>query len=170
MVTREEVVHAYRFFFGRDPESERVIERWLPVEDWLSLRDVFLESSEFHAKFAARLETLISPDDVLAEPNHVEIDISDGQYRTLIEHVQGAWEALGAEKPHWSVLTDPRFLPDKIEANLGGFYESGAQSWELVERAAARARDARQSDQAGTRRPWSRVKRSEHLRPRRAPA
>jgi SAM-dependent methyltransferase len=138
MVTREQVVYAYRFFFGRDPESEAVIQRWLRLSDWATLRDAFMISEEFQQKFGARLAAQAPHEFLLAAPNHVDVVVSEEHFAKLFTHVRRAWEALGTRQPHWSVLTDPRFLPENVGENLENFYESGAQSWALFERSMAR--------------------------------
>ncbi|MCE5307086.1 MAG: hypothetical protein LLG20_05550, partial [Acidobacteriales bacterium] len=56
MVTREQVVHAYRLILGREPESEEVIQNHMDThEDVDSLRTVMLQSDEF------RQAALMSP-------------------------------------------------------------------------------------------------------------
>lgn len=47
MVTRDEVVWAYRLFLGREPESETAIDLHRQLPDLEALRHTFLDSTEF---------------------------------------------------------------------------------------------------------------------------
>lgn len=139
MVTRNEVVYAFRLLLGRDPENETAIEHFSHVSDWATLRNVFLNCAEFKSK--VKIEPSVGgPDDfITSPPNAVDVEISEEHFDRLVKHVQTAWEILGAEKPHWSVLTNPLFLPDNIDANVAGFYDTGASSVDILVKAAARA-------------------------------
>lgn len=75
----------------------------------------------------------------MSPPSKVDVEISGGHFDRLVKHVQSAWEALGTEKPYWSVLTNPKFLPDSIDANVTAFYDTGERSVQFLEKAAARA-------------------------------
>ena len=50
-VTREDVVAAFRFILGRDPEEDRVIEAHQNVASATELRDILLRSTEFAEKY-----------------------------------------------------------------------------------------------------------------------
>ena len=139
MVTRDEVIYAFRFLLGRDPENEKVIEQFLAVPNLADLRVLFLECAEFKAKAKVEASTAGLIDFSLSPPSTVDVEISEEHFDRLLRHVQTSWEALGAEKPHWSVLTQPEFLPDNIEANVMGFYETGGGDVQKLEKAAARA-------------------------------
>jgi 2-polyprenyl-3-methyl-5-hydroxy-6-metoxy-1,4-benzoquinol methylase len=139
MVSRDEVIYAYRLLLGRDPENEEVIERHLNAPDCARLRDRFLGSAEFRAKFTGGALARGLIDFSNSAPLNVDVEISDEHFHRLIRHIQTAWEALGTEKPHWSVLTNPKFLPDNIETSLSEFYGTGERSIQLLHKAAARA-------------------------------
>jgi SAM-dependent methyltransferase len=141
MVTRDEVIHAYRLLLGRDPEDDAAVNRHMRISDWRELRRSFLASKEFQRTgggLGRRGQT--NPAEYLhAKPSRVDIDISPEHFAKLVDHVQRTWERLGAERPHFSVLTSRDFLPDKIEGNLDKFYKSGARAWQRFESAMARA-------------------------------
>ena len=139
MVTRNEVVYAFRLLLGRDPEDEAVIESFLHVANWANLRSLFLECDEFKIKSKADAYIHGLTDFIMSPPNAVDVEISEEHFDRLVKHVQTAWENLGTEKPHWSVLTNPKFLPDNIGANVAGFYDTGESSVQILEKAAARA-------------------------------
>jgi 2-polyprenyl-3-methyl-5-hydroxy-6-metoxy-1,4-benzoquinol methylase len=139
MVTRNEVIYAYRLLLGREPENEEAIELYLGVPDCATLRTLFLECAEFKAASKTSEASQSLTYFLNSPPNSVDVEISEDYFERLINHVQTAWEALGADKPHWSVLTNPQFLPDKIDANVRGFYDTGESSVQILEKAAARA-------------------------------
>jgi 2-polyprenyl-3-methyl-5-hydroxy-6-metoxy-1,4-benzoquinol methylase len=138
MVTRDEVMYAFRFLLGRDPESEATIGQFLSVPNWANLREAFLGCAEFKAKCNSGTYADGSADYINAAPNMVDVEISDSHFMRLVEHVQTSWEVLGRDQPHWSVLTNPKFLPGNIESNIDSFYETGESSVQILERAAAR--------------------------------
>lgn len=53
--TREDVVHAFRFILGREPESEAVIEAHRNIPTMAALRETLLRSLEFGQKFSKLL-------------------------------------------------------------------------------------------------------------------
>ena len=79
------------------------------------------------------------PFGVAPPPGRVDTDISEEHFTTLVKHVQRTWEQLGAEQPHWSVLTNPKFLPGNIAENTDDFYKSARRHWRRFESASARA-------------------------------
>jgi len=139
MVDRREVVYAYRFLLGREPENDSVFEGRLSLRDWQTLRDNILQSEELQKKLQELCENRVARDLELTEPNEVDVEISEQHFAKLLDHVQRAWEMLGTDKPYWSVIVHPDFLPDKVTKNIDVFYASGLTSWALFERAAARA-------------------------------
>jgi SAM-dependent methyltransferase len=139
MVTRDEVISAFRLLLGRDPESDAVVEQLSSAPSWEILRRTFLESTEFNANWRPNDFGDSSLDFANAPPNLVDVEISAAHLELLVEHVQRSWEALGRTQPHWSVLTNPEFSPDKIETNVANFYSSGEHCVKILERAAARA-------------------------------
>jgi 2-polyprenyl-3-methyl-5-hydroxy-6-metoxy-1,4-benzoquinol methylase len=139
MVSRTEVLDAYRFLLGRDPESAAAIDNLLHVPDWENLRELILNCAEFKSKCDPDAFIKGATDYINAAPNPVDVEISESHFNRLVEHVQTSWEALGREQPHWSVLTNPKFLPGSIESNVGSFYDTGESSVQIMERAATRA-------------------------------
>lgn len=140
MVTRDEVVDAFRFLLGRDPENIAVVDKFLPVPNWRNLRDIFATSDEFKAKLMNGIPAGTAPPDFrFIAPNAVDVEISPEHFDQLMTHVQASWEALGKQQPHWSVLTNPSFLPENIDANVQSFYDTGRRSVQILEMAGARA-------------------------------
>lgn len=55
-VSREQIVDAYHFLLGREPESEAVIQSHESHQDWSVLRAHFMASSEFRQKFPLKTD------------------------------------------------------------------------------------------------------------------
>ena len=136
MVTRNEVIDAYRLLLGREPESEAAVTAKLDLADWLQLRHDFMGSPEYDGGAAARPKPA---NDLLAPANRVEVEVDRACFDTLMSHVKRTWEALGRERPHWSVLTNAAFLPEQIDDNLDSFYASGAVDIAALDAALERA-------------------------------
>jgi hypothetical protein len=50
MLSKEDVIYAYRLLFGREPEDEAVVRHYATeVHDLQSLRALFINSAEFSA-------------------------------------------------------------------------------------------------------------------------
>ena len=138
MITRDEVIYAYRLLLGREPENEAVVERFLPLSNWEELRQAFVACAEFKTKTSAG--PAFSADFNMSPGSNVDVEISDEHFECLVKHIQTAWEVLGTERPYWSVLVNPDYLPEKIEAkNVADFYATGESSVHLLEKAAERA-------------------------------
>jgi SAM-dependent methyltransferase len=55
----------------------------------------------------------------------IQCDASPDQLTQLTKRIAEEWFALGATKPHFSVLTDPSFLPDKLGVAEARFWTTG---------------------------------------------
>lgn len=134
MITREDVIYAYRLILGREPENQAVVEAWVGGCPTLeALRQQFLTSEEFvnHRSAAAYPHLGYGP-------KRVDSQVTDEQLATMVRHVGRTWEQLGRVDPHWSVLTQESFRAASIGENEEIFYASGADSLSRMEAAAAR--------------------------------
>lgn len=61
-------------------------------------------------------------------PLHVEVHVEDKVLDALIRRVHLAWEKLGRNQAHWSVLTADKYQPDQLAAHLQEFYGTGEGS------------------------------------------
>ncbi len=147
MVTREDVVYAYRLLLGREPESDLVVERVCAGSpDLGSLRRQFLASDEFRTgpaveagvvgKLSAPVIRHSSPVD---RPMAVDVEVSPDKLAQLFAKTAAQWSHLGATEPHWSVLTDEKFRQRNLPSNRDEFYASGASDLEWLHCALARA-------------------------------
>jgi len=130
-VTREQVILAYRMFFGRDPEDESVIiygqSAW---PDLQTMGKAMAASPEFGLRHGMGQHSLPPQD---APSNAVETEADAATLARMARHVQAYWAHAGEVAPHWSVLTEERFLPENIVANLEAFYAGGAWDAHIVE-------------------------------------
>jgi 2-polyprenyl-3-methyl-5-hydroxy-6-metoxy-1,4-benzoquinol methylase len=142
MVSRDEVISAFRLILGREPESDTVIEANMGVTSLQDLRTRFIASAEFRSKIQSTVD-IGSSNAVgrfrLSKPLKVEVTAPDKEFALLLERVQKSWSILGEEKPHWSVLTNTAYEPSSIDENIETFYRSGGQSMRLYLSAIERA-------------------------------
>lgn len=68
----------------------------------------------------------------------IETEVDPATLAAMLKHIETCWQRLGETAPHWSVLTAPRFKPDRIAENADEFYGSGAADAHRLPRAADR--------------------------------
>lgn len=123
-VSIDAIVWAYRLILGREPESQRVIDSFKDVGSLDELRWKFFKSPEFFRTSYYRLPMNIALP--LAMPRiEVETEASEELLTQLRSRIARQWEALGAERPHHSVLTSVDYLPKAFQANEDAFWKSG---------------------------------------------
>jgi SAM-dependent methyltransferase len=133
-VTRDEVIWSYRTILGREPESEDVVKIHLQSSDFPALRESFLRSPDFigDRALAATPGLALLPLDL--PRNEIEHDVSVTQISQCLGKIKSAWSHLGIIRPHFSVLTDRKFLPDNLTENVDKFWASGEREAAEVER------------------------------------
>lgn len=129
MLDREQVIWAYRCFFGREPESDEVIEIHRRSPSWNSLREAFIKSNEFN--YSPEINSGIGR---FARAPAISVDVPDdsGQLQQMFDHVARSWAKLGSEEPHWSVVTSDAFKSGRIAETERDFYGSGRGDAELI--------------------------------------
>jgi len=124
MITREDVVAAYRWILGRDPESEQTIRNHMAAhEDLAAMRTAILNSPEFR-RVALYSPWLLPMDDC----PRISVDTDAGGESGLValfERVAEAWKAFGENEPYWSVLTDEAFRLDSFDRHAHEYLASG---------------------------------------------
>lgn len=122
----EDVKWCYESILNRSPESERVVsEKLQHHKNFKSLVTDFLRSDEF---LSARKENLVTRKNTLSlNKSNVQHEANTEALEKISDRVKQSWTKLGNETPHFSVLTNPDFMPDRIlEANHSQkFWESG---------------------------------------------
>ena len=139
-VSKDEVTWAYRMILGREPESDDVVRMQMTSQNLSSLREGFLRSPEF-ARTMIGSSTIcpqapIMPLDL--PRNEIEHVATASQLAECIAKIKAAWSHLGIARPHFSVLTDKRFLPENLDENLDKFWASGDAESDQVESMLAR--------------------------------
>jgi SAM-dependent methyltransferase len=131
-VSADAVTWGYRFFLGRDPEGPEVISAHLDVKDELQLAHALMRSPEF----AARRPHFSLEPPAVSELAALEVDseASPEELAACLEKIKAAWSHLGEVTPHFSVLTDRKFLPEGLAQSIDEFWETGRHEAELVVR------------------------------------
>lgn len=130
MISRLDVIAAYRTVLGREPENDQVIQDQIAAADSVEqLYRNFIESEEFREVFLSTLapSDLPNPHKPLVwPPIHVESKVSDAtQLATIFSRVNRAWTRYGEQEPYFSVCTDPELRGTDIGEQAIGFYASG---------------------------------------------
>lgn len=119
MVSRSDVVTAYRIFLDREPEDEQVIEGYMGLPSTDELFKAFINSEEFRERIPPlrRRENW--------QPMDLQLASTPQQLQAMIDHVQESWTRLGTDEPYWSVLVAPEYRRESIEQTRDEFYASG---------------------------------------------
>lgn len=144
MISREEVVFAYRLLLGREPESEDVVTHYATeLRDTAALRELFIGSAEFR-KDLERLQGPRPPKPPFIGPRMaVELAASADKLAALFAKVGAQWHHLGETEPHWSVVTNDSYFQENFHMNRAAFCASGESEMKVFESVLARAGVAR---------------------------
>ena len=129
-VSKEEVIWCYRLLLGREPESRDIVLQHMKCDNRSALVRGFLGSEEFASGLAAWIPRLPLATDKI----DVEVDATDSQLARLNKRIRLEWSHLGIERPHFSVLSAPQFLPENIESSITDFWASGEAEVASLER------------------------------------
>jgi len=128
LITKEEVILAYRLILGREPENNDVVKNYChTVHSVQDLRAEFIKSPEFVEKMAKALD---SPQFVRQRHPFnlpkipVEVQVTEEVLDQMFGRIADAWEYMGFTEPYWSVLTQPQYKVDEFAKNSEQFYES----------------------------------------------
>ncbi len=126
---RDVAIWAYRLILGREPESEDAITTATLFESTEALVRAFIASAEFKARGSAGAH-MMHPH---AAPLDVEWQVDAATMEGLLAWVAQTWERLGKERPHWSVLAGPEFLPENLTTEQQqAFYDGGAYDLRML--------------------------------------
>jgi SAM-dependent methyltransferase len=94
-----------------------------------SLRSLYQSFSRL-VRFSATAEAKVELDrrvplPIFTPPLHVDTSADADALHQLWQNVRLAWESLGNKRPFYSVLTNERYLPDRIAQSEPQFWESG---------------------------------------------
>ena len=137
MATLEDVRAAYRLILGREPEDEAVLARHLAqVPTIAALRARFIGSDEFRGADPNATKPILLP--LAPDRLPVEVSADPARLKAMLQRVGSYWAQVGQEAPHWSVLTNDLYRPDRIAETKDAFYATGAVDEDLVRRLLAR--------------------------------
>jgi len=129
-VSKEDVVWCYRHLLGRDPESAEAVEAHL--NSWPDFKQMiltFIASSEFleprpnvRLPVTSTVMHLLPP--VLPK---LEIDVAatSKELGKCAAKIKAAWEHMGDERAHYSVLSSEDYMPEKLDTSIDVFWQSG---------------------------------------------
>jgi SAM-dependent methyltransferase len=130
MISRPDVIAAYRTVLGREPENDQVVQDQIEAAESIEqLYQNFIESEEFREVFLSKLapSDLPNPHKPLDwPPIHVESKVSGAtQLATMFARVNRAWTRYGQQEPYFSVCTDSELRGADIGEQATEFYASG---------------------------------------------
>src|SRR6267154_5798909 len=134
-VSHSDVFNAYRLLLGREPESDAAIASHLDCADLDELRRRFMRSREFRSSPVIADKALLPLD---APALDIETDAPPEQLEAALSKVRSIWSRLGLARPHFSVLTHPKFLPDSLSSTTDQFWNSGEHEAAMLRRVLAR--------------------------------
>ena len=149
MVSRSDVIEAYRVVLGRDPESEEAIQSHMAAPTIADLYQGLIGSEEFQDNFRATLDCRSSPRPRSRAPRSSRWTGRRSRSRApsqlvpsldrMFVRARAGWSRLGELDPYFSVCTDPRFAGVDIGGHGEEFYASGEDDLRNLTGFAARA-------------------------------
>jgi 2-polyprenyl-3-methyl-5-hydroxy-6-metoxy-1,4-benzoquinol methylase len=125
-VSEKDVRDAYRFILGRMPENDNVVRQHQDnASDFDDLRNAFIRSTEFAN---ARERPFLG----FELPQEIDVELDEKSLAAVVARLGCYWKKVGAEAPHWSVLTHSRFMATNVSRNQRDFYETGFRELDLV--------------------------------------
>ncbi len=127
-VTRADVVWCYEKILGRSPESEAVIEAQSHWPDTREMVLAFVNSQEFllqHPRASSTAGASILELPLVLDKLAIEIAATPHELALCAARIKDAWEHLGKEKAHYSVLSSDEFLPDNLPGVIDRFWATG---------------------------------------------
>lgn len=125
-VTRDDIVWCYQKLLGREPESEAIIKSHFITTDFRQLVLNFVDCQEFLAR---RPSINLKESDANLPPflkkMSIEFEASDTELASCAAKIKAAWEHLGEERAHHSVLTYEAFRPENLSGSIESFWASG---------------------------------------------
>jgi 2-polyprenyl-3-methyl-5-hydroxy-6-metoxy-1,4-benzoquinol methylase len=100
--------------------------------------EVFIRSPEFAAKRRAQgRPPLFAPmlfHGLDTQPGEIDHEATNEELAACMAVIKSAWTRLGKAKPHFSVLTDQKYLPENLPAEIETFWKSGEDEASLAQR------------------------------------
>lgn len=144
MLNRDDVVAAYRYLLGREPENEDVIAYHSTHDSFGALRREILQSEEFSNLYGTLDAAMVDPltSDPFPPSGLIETEATGSDRDKMWARVAESWRKLGEEAPHWSVLTLEQYRPESFETNASAFFETVSLDNQAVDAALTRLPNA----------------------------
>lgn len=140
MIREEDVVYAYRFMFGRDPENRETVAQYASqVSSLRELRDLFLNSTEFRELMDKNMTPRAPKLGFQGPSMRVELTDDPVILDALFAKTVAQWEHLGQTEPYWSVLTNDRYFIDAFHQSRDAFFATGELEVKAFESTVSRA-------------------------------
>lgn len=140
MIREEDVVYAYRFMFGRDPENRETVAHYAnQVSSLRELRDLFLNSTEFQELMNRNLAPRAPKPGFQGPLMSIELTDDPAVLDELFAKTVAQWEHLGKTEPYWSVLTSDLYFIDAFHQSRDAFFATGEVEVQAFESTVARA-------------------------------
>jgi SAM-dependent methyltransferase len=111
----------YRYILGQDEADEGLLTRHAEAARTIgALRGRFLGSEEFRQSLLGGAAAAEGP------APEVDLAADEAQLAGMMTWARRLWSKLGEAAPHWSVLPEDRYRPERIEENRRAFRASGA--------------------------------------------
>jgi 2-polyprenyl-3-methyl-5-hydroxy-6-metoxy-1,4-benzoquinol methylase len=138
-LSEQDVIEAYWTLLGREPESHAVVREKIQTHtDAFDLWRNIAGGPEFKdAMNRARSDQAAFSDQVRAgywaRPRQIDFDVSPALMSKLVARVKAQWTVLGEQDPYWSVLTNPRYQRQNMDAGaLAEFHDTGASDAGII--------------------------------------
>lgn len=131
LAEQEDVIACYNAFLGRQPESNDAIHEHLKDRPTIwTLISRFRGSEEARRRQTDQAAAWLS---TFSDSRNVEVIADSSKLDELIGHIQSVWSRYGKEDPYFSVLTNPKYLSERLKAgdiqkraaDMQEFYGSG---------------------------------------------
>ena len=137
-LTKQDATRLYQILLHREPESDTIADGVVnqfsnPVDavEWIS------HSAEYADRQADAGRAIIRRNQDIPV-FEVQTACDAPALARLLERVADTFSRFGESDPYWSVLTDSRFRMDQIDDHMRDFFETGAQSAQLLTNALTR--------------------------------
>ena len=132
-LSKTDVETAFQWILGREPENSNVVQHFRSVcGSPQELRDILINSPEFHANTGVRLgaaETTLVEKRINQE---IEIEHTPQQLQKVWDKIGRSWEKLGQDQPFHSVVTSDAYLPENIKEHEESFWETGTHDTDKI--------------------------------------
>lgn len=130
--SRDDVVECYRTFLNREPESAARIDEHLA--DRPSLWELIRRFAASQEAVRLRVSQACALIERGQDGRGVEVDVEGPVADELTRHIETVWSKYGREEAYFSVLTNPRYLSENLDADeVCSFYSTGREDVSFFE-------------------------------------